>query len=50
VSVHRGRTKLRDGEDTDTQLGAPPALDEANPDRPVDGLGESVTDAQATDD
>jgi formyltetrahydrofolate deformylase len=50
VTVHRGRTKLRDGEDTDTQLGAPPALDEANPDRPVDGLGESVTDAQATDD
>jgi len=50
VTVHRGRTKLREGEDTDTQLGAPPALDEANPDRPVDGLGESVTDAQATDD
>jgi formyltetrahydrofolate deformylase len=50
VTVHRGRTKLRDPEEIDHQLGAPSALDDANPDRPVDGLGESVTDAQATDD
>jgi formyltetrahydrofolate deformylase len=43
VSVHRGRTKLRDPEDTDAQLGAPEILDEENPDRPIDGLGEVVT-------
>ncbi|QPV64405.1 formyltetrahydrofolate deformylase [Halosimplex litoreum] len=42
VTVHRGRTKLRDPEDTDAQLGAPRDLDQANPDRPIDGLGEFV--------
>jgi formyltetrahydrofolate deformylase len=50
VTVHRGRTTLRDPEEVDHQLGAPSALDDANPDRPVDGLGESVSDGQATDD
>jgi formyltetrahydrofolate deformylase len=45
VSVHRGRTRLRDDLDTDeVQLGAPETLDEANPDRPIDGLGEVVAD------
>jgi formyltetrahydrofolate deformylase len=44
VAVHRGRTRLRDPEETDTQLGAPDALDRANPDRPVDGLGEYVAE------
>jgi len=44
VSVHRGRTKLRDPEETDAQLGAPEELDRANPDRPVDGLGEYVAE------
>ncbi|MFB6150956.1 MAG: formyltetrahydrofolate deformylase [Haloarculaceae archaeon] len=44
VAVHRGRTTLRDAEETDVQLGAPEALDRANPDRPIDGLGEYVAD------
>jgi len=44
VTVHRGRTKLRDPEDTDAQLGAPRDLDQANPDRPIDGLGEYVAE------
>jgi formyltetrahydrofolate deformylase len=44
LAVHRGRTQLRDPETTDAQLGAPPALDERNPDRPLDGLGEVVAD------
>jgi len=50
VSVHRGRTKLRNPDETDAQLGAPEKLDELNPDRPVDGLGEFLAeqdDAQA---
>jgi formyltetrahydrofolate deformylase len=46
VTVHRGRTKLRDAEDTDAQLGAPEELDRQNPDRPVDGLGEIVAERQ----
>ncbi|MFC7194153.1 formyltetrahydrofolate deformylase [Halosimplex aquaticum] len=44
VTVHRGRTKLRDSEGTDAQLGAPKDLEQANPDRPIDGLGEYVAD------
>jgi len=44
LAVHRGRTQLRDPDETDAQLGAPPALDEHNPDRPLDGLGEVLTD------
>jgi formyltetrahydrofolate deformylase len=44
VTVHRGRTKLRDPEETDAQLGAPDDLDRANPDRPIDGLGEYVAE------
>ncbi|MBO4248824.1 formyltetrahydrofolate deformylase [Halomicrobium sp. IBSBa] len=42
VTVHRGRTKLRNADDVDAQLGAPRELDEQNPDRPIDGLGEFV--------
>ncbi|WP_415380273.1 formyltetrahydrofolate deformylase [Halosimplex sp. TS25] len=44
VTVHRGRTKLRDPESTDAQLGAPEDLEQANPDRPIDGLGEYVAE------
>jgi len=48
VSVHRGRTKLRDDVDTETvQLGAPEVVDDANPDRPIDGLGEIVADHES---
>jgi formyltetrahydrofolate deformylase len=42
VTVHRGRTKLRNADNVDARLGAPCALDEENPDRPIDGLGEVV--------
>ena len=42
VTVHRGRTKLRDPDKTDVQLGAPETLNDGNPDRPIDGLGEFV--------
>jgi formyltetrahydrofolate deformylase len=49
VTVHRGRTKLRDAENVDAQIGAPDKLDELNPDRPVDGLGEFVADQDETD-
>jgi formyltetrahydrofolate deformylase len=44
VTVHRGRTKLRDPENTDAQLGAPETLEDENPDRPIDGLGEFVAE------
>ena len=47
VSVHRGRTKLRDPEDVDAQLGAPQKLDDLNPDRPIDGLGDIVADRES---
>nr|WP_199268289.1 MULTISPECIES: formyltetrahydrofolate deformylase [unclassified Halorhabdus] len=45
IYVHRGRTRLRDPEETDAQLGAPEQLEQLNPDRPIDGLGEIVSDA-----
>jgi formyltetrahydrofolate deformylase len=42
VAVHRGRTELRgDGE---YQLGMDPAIEGINPDRPIDGIGEVLTD------
>jgi formyltetrahydrofolate deformylase len=52
ITVHRGRTKLRDAEETDAQLGAPEEIDRQNPDRPVDGFDEIVTSVgeQATAD
>jgi formyltetrahydrofolate deformylase len=50
VSVHRGRTRLRDDVDADqVQLGAPGVLNEANPDRPIDGLGEVVAGQETGD-
>ncbi|WP_459191634.1 formyltetrahydrofolate deformylase [Halosimplex sp. J119] len=49
VTVHRGRTKLRDPEETGAQLGAPEDLDQANPDRPIDGLGEYVAEQDDDD-
>ena len=51
IAVHRGRTRLRDPEQTSAQLGAPSALDDASPDHPVDGLDEpGVGRADRTDD
>ncbi|WP_123537874.1 formyltetrahydrofolate deformylase [Halosimplex salinum] len=49
VTVHRGRTTLRDPEAADAQLGAPSDLDQANPDRPIDGLGEYVAEQDDED-
>jgi formyltetrahydrofolate deformylase len=55
VTVHRGRTQLRDPEDSEAQLGAPSELNDMIPDRPIDGLGEFVaeqedeTEAEADD-
>jgi formyltetrahydrofolate deformylase len=47
VTVHRGRTSLRDGVDEgDYKLGLG---DIGNPDRPVDGLGEAISAAADTD-
>jgi formyltetrahydrofolate deformylase len=50
VTVHRGRTQLRNPEESDAQLGEPSELDELNPDRPIDGLGEYVAESQEADD
>jgi formyltetrahydrofolate deformylase len=44
VTVHRGRTRLRNPEESNAQLGAPDELDDLIPDRPVDGLGELVAE------
>ncbi|MFB6162506.1 MAG: formyltetrahydrofolate deformylase [Halococcoides sp.] len=44
ISVHRGRTTLRNPAESDAQLGAPPELEELLPDRPIDGLSEVVED------
>ena len=38
IAIHRGRTKLRNPDETDVQLGAPEAIDRQNPDGPTDGL------------
>ncbi len=46
IAVHRGRTRLRDGTDSNRQLGAPLELNDLNPDRPLDGLGEVVAESQ----
>ncbi|WEL22397.1 Formyltetrahydrofolate hydrolase [Halorhabdus sp. BNX81] len=46
IYVHRGRTRLREPEETDAQLGAPEQLDDLNPDRPIDGLGEIVSEGE----
>jgi formyltetrahydrofolate deformylase len=42
VSVHRGRTRLRE-DAGEYQLGLADAAQRANPNRPVDGLGEAVS-------
>jgi formyltetrahydrofolate deformylase len=49
VAVHRGRTQLRDPENSDAQLGGPHELDDLNPDRPIDGLGEFVAGQEETE-
>ncbi len=46
VTVHRGRTQLRDPEDSTAQLGAPKELNDMVPDRPIDGLGGFVADQE----
>jgi formyltetrahydrofolate deformylase len=38
LTVHHGRTRLRNPEVTDVQLGVPGDIDTLNPDRPIDGL------------
>ncbi|RDI72244.1 formyltetrahydrofolate deformylase [Halopelagius longus] len=46
VSVHRGRTSVReDADESEYQLGMTKQAREANPDRPVDGLGDALADA-----
>ena len=44
IYAHRGRTRLRDPEEIDAQLGAPEQLEQLNPDRPIDGLGDIVSE------
>ena len=46
VAVHRGKTRVRDGEDVEARLGAPEELDEVLPDKPVDA---SFADAKTDD-
>ncbi|NHN46898.1 formyltetrahydrofolate deformylase [Halostella sp. JP-L12] len=48
VSVHRGRTTLRDDAD-DYQLGLTREATEANPDRPLDGIGKAVADGESVE-
>ncbi|ADB59551.1 formyl transferase domain protein [Haloterrigena turkmenica DSM 5511] len=45
VSVHRGRTSVRENE-SEYQLGLPEEIDEVTPDRPVDGIGDVVAKEQ----
>ncbi|WP_340097775.1 formyltetrahydrofolate deformylase [Salinibaculum salinum] len=49
VAVHRGRTQLRNPEESSAQLGAPKELNDLVPDRPIDGLGEVVAEQEADD-
>ena len=47
VSVYHGRTELRDDADAgDYQFGLPDSVSEMLPDRPVDGLGQAVSDPE----
>jgi formyltetrahydrofolate deformylase len=50
ITVHRGRTRLRESAGDDVQLGSPPELNDINPDRPLDGLGEIVAEDTEADD
>lgn len=45
ITVHHGRTELRNPEETDAQLGAPEEITSLNPDAPVDGYEQSVSSA-----
>ncbi|MFB6234466.1 MAG: formyltetrahydrofolate deformylase [Halopenitus sp.] len=54
IAVHHDRTKLRNPEETDAQLGVPEEVDQLNPDAPVDGyegyaLGDADEVASADD-
>ncbi len=44
VSVHRGRTSVREN-GAAYQLGLPEEVSDILPDRPIDGIGEAVTDS-----
>jgi formyltetrahydrofolate deformylase len=48
VRVHRGRTSLRE-EAEDYQLGLSAAASEANPDRPLDGIGKAVAESESVE-
>ncbi|WP_135822044.1 formyltetrahydrofolate deformylase [Halostella litorea] len=50
VAAHRGRTSLRDGADSgDYQLGLSQAAADANPDRPLDGIGQAVAEGESAE-
>jgi len=40
ITVHHSRTRLRNPEGSDVQLGVPGDIDTLNPDRPIDGLSD----------
>jgi formyltetrahydrofolate deformylase len=42
LAVHRGRTELRNPDETEAQLGVPESVDRLNPDAPVDGHEQYV--------
>ena len=48
ITVHRGRTKLREPSQSDAQLGAPKAMDRQNPSSPTDGFEEVLATAEDT--
>ena len=48
IALHRGRTELRDPSAEGVQLGGPVELNELNPDRPLDGLGEIVAGSEGS--
>jgi len=54
VTVHRGRTTLRNIDETNAQLGVPEEIDALNPDQPTDGLsdrsGAKETDREVASD
>lgn len=50
ISTHRGRTGLRPDADGDEyQLGLPEQIEDATPDRPVDGTAEAMVDSEETE-
>jgi len=48
ITVHRGRTRLREPNQTNAQLGAPKAMDRQNPSSPTDGLDDVFASAEDT--